>query len=119
MPGQRDNTLSSLSQGWYMDVEDAQSVVEIFPKLPLPYHLFEVSVRCGDHPYVYLNGCVAPQSLKSFLLEETEDFRLQPWAHLADLIEKDGASSCLLDTSCSGFYRSGEGTSLMAEKFTL
>ena len=108
--------ISPLAQGWQLNVEDAQPVIQVRPELPLCRPSLQITMRGGDQPHVGANRLVAPNSLESLVLEDPEDLGLKGKRHIADLVEKQRPAVALLELADATAVGAGEGALLMAKK---
>src|SRR5262245_54353832 len=77
----------------------------------------EIPVCRGNHADVGVMETCAAEALELAFLEHAKQLRLDGWRHLANFVEKQNATVCLLDPSGFGGYRAGEGAALVAEQF--
>ena len=79
--------------------------------------LFEIFVRRGNYPDVYLNRARAAHALELVLLQHAQQFDLQRGRELADLIEKNCAAVGNFQPAFLLHQCSGERAFLMTEQF--
>ena len=78
-------------KGRHGEGDDVDAVIEVFPEGPPGDLLFQVLVGGGHHPHVHLDGAAAAHPLEALLLQDAQDLGLGLEAHVADLIQKQGA----------------------------
>ena len=89
---ERGHVLRALTERWQIDLNDAQSVVEIFAKGAVVDHLTKVAVRRGDHPDVDRDHACAADALHLARFEHAQELGLKAEGELADLVEKERAT---------------------------
>src|SRR3989339_958427 len=90
-----------------------KTVEKVFSKLSLAYHLLQITVRCGDKTNIGFNRFVSPDTLKLLLLQNSEEFDLEGWSNVADLIEEEGTSVGEFKSTFTHFARIGKGSFLV------
>ena len=89
----------SRAQGWGHDIDDVESVVEVFTETPSSDLFFEVFVCGGDDPDVDLNRGVRAKSDDLTFLKDAEQFDLHGEGEVANFIKKEGGVVCGLKAS--------------------
>src|ERR1051326_946090 len=75
-----------------MNVDDVQSIVEVFTKAVLDNLLLKVLVRGRNDSDVAFDGPCATQPIESTVLQYTQQFHLNHRTDFTDLIEKKSAA---------------------------
>ena len=101
-----------------MEPDDAQTVIEIFPELALGDPLFEVGVRGGEHANVHGERPRFSDG-HDFLLEKTQELRLNVEGEVADFVEEQRAAGGRPDETLLIGDRAGEASSPMAEQLAI
>src|SRR5206468_7427842 len=84
------DVLPPLAEGWEVDVEDAESVVEVVPELAQRDRVPKRAIGGGEHPDVHLDRLGATHPEEGAGLEHTEELYLRRGRDVADLVEEDG-----------------------------
>ena len=93
MRDQRPDVGAALAQRRHVDVDDAQPIQQIFAELAGRDALGQVAVGRGDHADVDPSrALVRADALELALLEEAQQQRLHPQAHLPDFVEEQRAA---------------------------
>src|SRR5439155_22145878 len=92
---------------------------QIFPKLIFANRIDDVTVGGGDQPHIYLQFLIAADPRERAVLEKTQKFRLQRTAHVANLVQKNGATIGFFDTPVLLPKRASERPLFVAEQFAL
>src|SRR5947209_4423540 len=90
---------------------------QVLAKLVLPDGFYDVAVGGGDEPDVHSQLLVSPHVCERAVFEETQQFRLQWPAHIANFIQENRAAIRFLDPASFLFHRSGKGPLLVPEQF--
>ena len=99
--------------------EDVKAVVEVLAERPFRDHLCEVAICGKNKADVDAPGFRATDRKKLALLDESQQLSLDLGAHVADLVEKDGAVVGRFKNTLLGHNRTREGSANMAEQLTL
>jgi hypothetical protein len=81
----------AVAQRRHLDAEDVQAVVEILAERPIAHQRSQVAVRGGDHAHIDRHGLDRADRQHLFLLQHTQQARLQRRRHIADLVEEQRA----------------------------
>lgn len=76
-------------------------------------------VRSGDDACIHSHNLGAAQTLQLLLLQETKQLGLQAQRHFTNLIEKNRAALCRLNSARIRLHRSGERAPRIPEEFCL
>jgi len=113
--------MSSLrfAQRRHLDRDDVEPVVEVLAEMPGLDHRRQVAIGRRDQPHVDPQRSRAAQALELVLLQDAQDLRLRARAHVADLVEEQGAAVRLLEAADPLFVSAGERTLFVTEQFGL
>src|SRR5215213_7476333 len=76
-----------------MNLNNSETVEQVFPERPCGNAFCEVAVRRRDHAYINLrHRLMRADTLDVPRFEKPEEQRLHPQAHLADLVKKQRAT---------------------------
>jgi hypothetical protein len=115
----RISSLRSRSGG-HLDVSDLDAIQQVLAELALRDHLRQVAVGGRQHAHVRANRRrVGADRLNLSVLEESQQQRLHPHAHLRDLVQEDRPAVSLLQLSDLVAVRAGEAALDMAEQLRL
>src|SRR5579862_310165 len=114
---QQQYVLAAVTQGGQADLNDVQSVEEVFSKLVFGYGLDDVPVCSGNQPDVHLQFLRTSDPRESAILQKTQQLGLQGTAHIGNFVEENGAAISFLNAA--GFLLQGAGKCafFMTEKF--
>src|SRR5919205_300027 len=96
---QQRDVLPALPQWRHGYRINIQAVPEIFPERSLLDFDLQITVSGCDDPDVNLNRSISTESLKLTFLNNSEQLHLQLEGQLANLVEKDRAAVCQLETA--------------------
>src|SRR5215203_2238103 len=92
-----------------------QAVPEVFPERSLLHFEFQMTVSGCDDPNVNLNCSISTEPLKLTFLNHSEQLHLQIQRQLANLVEKDRAAVCQLETALLAPDRTRKRTLLVSK----
>src|SRR5438067_861490 len=92
MVDEQGNVFAAVAQGWQLDTEDVQPVIEIRAETAGLHQRFKALVGRRDGPEIDLDLLVAADADDLLLLEHAQQVGLGLQADVADLVEEDGAS---------------------------
>src|SRR4030095_11159811 len=81
------NVFAAFTKWRDLDWEDIQSVKQVFAKLVVADHAFQIAVRCSNQTNIDMCGSRAPQTFKFLLLKGTQQLWLQFESDVADFIQ--------------------------------
>ena len=119
MLDQEGHVLPPRAERLHVDRHHVQSVEEILPEPSGLDFLGEILVRGGDDPRVHLDRAGAAQTLDLTCLDRAKKLGLRLQAHIADLVQKEGAAIGGLEASALHLCRPGEGPLLVPEELAL
>src|SRR5438552_1329030 len=93
------NVLASFAQRSNVDRNHAQAIEEIGAKISIGNFFFQRAMRGADDPHIYRNRFVTAKSFNPTLFQRAQELCLYVGAHVANLIQKEGAAVCLLEFS--------------------
>ena len=101
-----------------MDQDHAEPVVEVLPELAFFDLLLQVLIGGCNHPDIHIDVFVASHPGNLILLQGPQHLGLGREAHVANLIQEDGAAVGLFEFPLSLFDGRGKGSLFMSEKLT-
>lgn len=111
------DVLAAVAEGWEVDGDDVEAVVEVFAEVTFADFVFEVEVGGGDDAGVDLLGAVVADAFELAFLEDSEESDLKLWVEGSDFVEEDGSALGGLETACFIADSACEGAFDVAEKF--
>ena len=99
------------------NLENVQTVVEVFAEGTLLHHGFEILAGACDEPHVAALDDIAPQAFETLILNEFQKLDLGSGRQVGYFIQKERAAIglfCLADVPVGG---PGERASFKTEKF--
>src|SRR5262249_24369668 len=119
MAYEQRNILGALAQRGHIDRDDGEPEVEVFAETTFLDFFLEILVRSSDDANVDLGGPRGAEALDLSFLEHAQDLGLRLSAHVADLVEKNGAAVGLFELAHLLLGGACEGSFLMAEQLAL
>src|SRR6266849_4241362 len=116
---QQGQVLLALAQRRHLDRDDIQAVIEVFPERARGDALGQVLVGGGQHPHVHPERVLAAHPLEGLLLQHPQYLGLGLEAHVADLVEEEGALVRELELAAPPRHRAGERAALVTEQLGL
>src|SRR5450830_975909 len=116
MFGQLQYVAEAFAQRRQRNRHDLQTVPEIFSETSLPYSARQITVGGGDDAYIDGNQLAAADRRQLSLLQHAQNFGLCRQSHVADLIQKQGATVSLSKAPDPFTDSTGERTFDMAEQ---
>src|SRR5260221_13441250 len=101
MVNQQGDVAKALTQRRQVNGQDVETVEQIFTKAPLLHRGKQVPIRRSNHTNLDTHRLIAADRFKLALLEDAQQFDLQLWAHLSDLIQKKRTTVSKLKASLS------------------
>src|SRR3990170_5319628 len=86
--GQGCDVFPALAQGGQAYHHDIEPVVQVFPEAFFPDHLGKLDIGCGYDPDIYFYVHDAAELAKSPVLQYLQQLGLEPYVHVADLVQK-------------------------------
>ena len=117
MIGEKGHIFQPFPERRHVNMDDVEAVIQVFAKLLQVHHVFQVLIGCGNDPDINGDRVFPTYPVEFIVLQDAEDFGLQGQFHIADFIEKQGASIGLLKFPHFGFYGPGESAAFVAEQF--
>ena len=117
--GEQRDVLAPLAQRRQHDRDDVEAVVQVLAEPALGDGLGQVLVGGGDDPDVGLQFLEAADAAEAPLLQHAQQLHLHHRAHLADLVEEDGALLGDLEQPLLVAVGAGEGAAHVAEQLRL
>ena len=91
--------MHALTQWGDRNGQNCQAIVQIFPELPGLHLRLQIDIGCGDHAAINPERVSTSYALHLALLKEAQDLALQGQRHVADLIQKKGATVSSVHTA--------------------
>ncbi len=88
MIDQCGNVCRSLAQRRHIDLDDSKPIEKVFAEVPRRHTLRQIAIRGADDADIDGSWPRFTDRLDLAVLEETQQHRLHPQAHLADFIQK-------------------------------
>ena len=116
MADQKWNIVTTLAEGWEIDGNNIEPIVEVFPESAVLDSFFERFVARRDNADVYVNRDVVAHAADFAFLENAQESALQHRGHGPDFIQKNRAAIGLLKKAFLIIDGPGEGSFAMAEQ---
>src|SRR5439155_894805 len=117
--GQERDVLAPLPEGWQLDRDRVDPVVQVLAELARPHRLGEVAVGRRHEPDVHATRSRRAHAKEGAGLEGAQELHLAVRRQLADLVEQERAAVCQLHEPGLGAHRAGERALLVAEELRL
>jgi hypothetical protein len=114
--GQQRDILFPLPQRRELQSDHVDPVIEVLPESLLFHQFGEVPMGGGEDTYIRGFAAGGAERLEGLFLEDPQQTHLQGRAHLADLVQKQGAAVGQGETPRFVPGRSGEGPGLVPEQ---
>src|SRR5579859_30486 len=114
--GEKLDIFAAIAQRRHLDGNDAHAIVKIFTEGTVRDHLLQVLVGGSDHAYVDGRFLGASDGADGALLQYAQQLYLHGDAHLADLVEEDGAAAGHLEQPALVLAGPGERALHVAEE---
>ncbi len=88
VPGQGQDVIPSVREGWNGDLDDVQAKVEVFPETALGDGIGQGGVRCRQDPDIDSTTSRGTQALHLTALQDTQQLDLPRQRERVDLVEK-------------------------------
>ena len=113
---ERGNILRALAKRRQVDLNDAQAVVEVFPKRAFVDHLAKVAVGRSHYAHVDGNHPRSAHALHLSRFENAQELRLKADVELADLVQEQGAAVGHFEAAAFAVGGTGERAAFVAEQ---
>ncbi|MNJ45961.1 hypothetical protein D3C77_410800 [compost metagenome] len=115
---QRRQVIQAFTQWRHLDRQDVEPVVQVGAKLAAGHGCGQVGGGRGNDPHVAAHHLVGAHRLVFFFLQHAQQFALQRQRHVADFVEKQGATLSQLQLARAAFaIGAGVGTRCGAKEF--
>jgi len=114
---QQWNIAAAFAQGGQLDFDNRQSIIQVLPKRPVLDHLQQICVGRCYQPDIQADLFVISQAGYLSIFQHAEQFNLRLHRHLADLVQKQGASVGVFELTDSFAHGSGKCPLLMPKQF--
>ena len=108
--------VGALAQRGHLDGEHIQAVEQVLAEVTVGDPRFQVAVGGGDHAHIAADGLVAADAFEAALLQHAQQLDLHRQAHVADLVQQQGAAFGHLEAALARAQRTGERALFMAEQ---
>lgn len=115
--GEQEDVVATMSKRGGFDVDDIESIEEVFSEAALLDFFDEVFVGGSDDPHVEFEGFVGADAFDDVGLKEAKEFDLDGWGDVPDFVEEDGAGVALFELSDALARGAGEGALFVSEEF--
>src|SRR5579871_1693061 len=88
---QQHDVLIAAAEGWHLDAQDVEPVIQILAERPRLDGLLEIAIGRGDDPHVHPHIARPANPPERLLLEKSQELRLERGRHLANLVQEDRA----------------------------
>ena len=116
MADQEWNIVTTFAEGWEVNGNNIEPIVEVFPESAVLDSFFERFVARRDNADVYVNRDVVAHSADFAFLENAQESALEHRGHGPDFIQKNRAAVGLLKKAFLVIDGPGEGSFAMAEQ---
>ena len=114
---QQEDVLAPFAQGRRTELDHVEPVKQVLPEIVLADGFDDVLVGGGDEADIHPQLVIAPHARKRAVLQKAQQLGLQRTAHVADLVQENGAAVGFLHAAQLLFDSAGEGAFLVAEQF--
>ena len=91
MGHQSRHVLDALPQGWKLNRKHVEPEEQVLAKFSVGHRFGQVTIGCRNHPYVYLYGGLAADSLQVVGFQGPQQFGLGFQAEISDFVKKQRA----------------------------
>ena len=117
---QRKDVFGTLPQGWEVQLQNVEAVIEIFPEVSALYELPQIPVGGRHYAGIEADDFAAADVHQLLLLDDPEQFSLEREGEFSDLVQKQTSVIGKLEqTGLAAFSGAGEGAFVISEEFTL
>jgi hypothetical protein len=113
------DVLLAAPEGWHLDGEDGEAVVEVLPEAAGLDITSEIAIGGGNHAHVNLARPDVPHPLEAPILQHTQELPLEPEGDLAHLVEEERAAGGQLESADAIAQRASERALDVTEKLAL
>ena len=117
LPGEWRNILPALAQRRHGDHEGVEAVQQVLAKFSPLRHGIEIAIGGGDDPHFRFKIHRTAQAAKSPGFQHPQQFGLNGWRNLADLVQEQRTAPGLFDQSRLSLHGAGEGAALVPKQF--
>ena len=104
-------------QGWDIDGDCPEPVIEIFPEVPIPEHLLQIAVGGRNDLDVQGNFFRASEGTNALILKNAQKFDLGFERDFGNFIQKDGPCISRPEKARGFVYGAGKSTFFVSEQF--
>src|SRR5574343_863164 len=113
------NVLRAFAQGWHVQLDDIEPVIEILTKEPLLDTFAEILVRGTDDSYINRLLDHTTNLAHLFFLNGAQQLDLHGQGQIGDFVEKQGTAAGRLEKALPVAIRAGKRPLAIAEKLAL
>ena len=117
MIGKEGDVVSPFAQGRDEQLDRVDPVKQVLAETAVAYCCVQVGVGRTDQPYIYLCLLGRSEAVYLLLFDHREQLRLEHKRQVPDLIQKERAAGCDLETSRLAFPRIGKRPFFVSEQF--
>jgi hypothetical protein len=116
MLGQQDDIVAAVAQRRQLELHHVQAEIKILAETPGSHQLSQLLIRGGQHTHIRVNRFTAADADDRFFFQHPQQLGLTREAHVADLVEKQGATGGELEFAGPRFVCVSKRTFLMAKQ---
>src|ERR1700733_10134952 len=109
--------VNALAQGWQLNRQDAQAIIEFLAELLTKRGRFEIAIASGKNAHVDVDFIGTADSTDLMILKDAQQFGLQADLHFPNFIQKKGAALSQLEAAGAPLISAREGASFVPEQF--
>src|SRR5690606_3761805 len=117
MIGQYRNVLATIPQWRKFQADHVEAVIQVLPESARPHGGLQVLVAGGDNANIHWNCLSGAHRPDLAFLKYSQEFHLKSKGHVANLIQKDGATVGGLKQSAMVVAGAGKSPFDMAKQF--
>ena len=119
MPCQERNVVTAFAQGWHVNGDHAEPIIQVFPETAFGNLLFKFFVCGRNDADIHIRFFGAADRAHLSFLQDSIELHLHGKAHIADLIEEKRAAMGRLEQALAVFVSAGESSLHVTEQFRL
>ena len=94
-------------------------MIKIFAETTFLYGPRKVLIRRRDDADIHFDRCLPTDAIELTFGQDAQQTRLQGWLHVANLVQKEGATISLFETPNPSGVGAGKSTAFVTEEFGL
>src|SRR6266404_4857210 len=119
MPCQERNVVTAFAQGWHVNGDHAEPIIQVFPETAFRNLLFKFFVCGRNDADIHIRFFGAADWAHLAFLQDSIELHLHGKAHIPDLIEEKRAAMGRLEKALPVFVSAGESSLHVTEQFRL